>query len=150
MQVRRITTLWDLTENSCDTIIQWPVQSSLHVYDVTDEKTYKEATGIWFKEAMSCVYHYGATNIPIILVGNKSDLQSRAIDIDEARDFSHQFRLLPPIECSAKDDKNATSLFQSVAQQIVKNEANSMFSDSIILRDDVNYKKGKGKTNCCQ
>ena len=120
------------------------------VYDITDEETYKEATGIWFKEAMHNLDHYGATNIPIILVGNKSDLQSRAIDIDEARDFSRQFHLLPPIECSAKEDENVTRLFQSVAQEIVKNGTNFMFCDSIILRDDVSYKKGKGRTDCCQ
>lgn len=120
------------------------------VYDITDEETYKEATEIWFKEAMHNLDHYGASNIPIILVGNKSDLQSREVEIDEARDFSRQFHLLPPIECSAKEDNNVTRVFQSVAQEIVKNGGSFLFCDSIILRDDVPHNKVKARTECCQ
>ena len=72
------------------------------VYDITDVESYNEATKNWFTEATSYL-EPSSLNIPIILVGNKLDLDSnRAIQFKEAKEFCSRNNLLPPIECSAK------------------------------------------------
>lgn len=54
------------------------------VYDITKHLTY-ERVGSWLKE----LYEHADRSIVIMLVGNKTDLQSeRSVPTEEARDFA--------------------------------------------------------------
>lgn len=90
------------------------------IYDISDAESFNEATKNWYMEATSYL-ETSSLNIPIILVGNKTDLDSdRAIHFKEAKEFSSKNNLLPPVECSAKlgGDK-IRKAFESLAKEIL-------------------------------
>lgn len=81
----------------------------------------------------------GSDNIPIVLVGNKSDLNlQRQVSEDEIVELSKEFGNCKYIECSAKLNTNITKVFQLIVDEIdrfqgiprTSNSANSSNSGS--------------------
>ena len=90
------------------------------VYDITDAESYNEATKNWFMEATT--YSNPNIDIPIMLVGNKIDLdEERVIPLRNAKDFCNKHNLLTPIECSAKVDRGkvVSKAFEELGRQIL-------------------------------
>ena len=89
------------------------------VYDISDAESYNEATTSWFSEVTT---HLNMDlNIPIMLVGNKTDLEDdRVINVKDVKDFARKSHLLEPIECSAKTGKLVDRAFQTLAKEMVK------------------------------
>lgn len=104
------------------------------VYDITDSESYNEATKNWFVEATS--YANPNSNIPILLVGNKTDLDDkRAIPFKAAKEFCDRHHLLSPVECSAKTDKaKIAKAFDELGKQILARNLQPKKSSSVRVR----------------
>jgi GTPase SAR1 family protein len=91
------------------------------VYDIADAESYNEATRNWFHEASTYLDSDQSDRAPIILVGNKSDLEEkRAIQFKEVKEFSSRHNLLTPVECSAKKGGDKVrKAFESLCKEIV-------------------------------
>jgi Ras-related protein Rab-1A len=83
------------------------------VYDVTDRQSFQNVEH-WLKE----IDKYATGNVNKLLVGNKSDLQSKkVVSYEEAKEFAdkHGFKFL---ETSAKNSHNVEQAFQTMASEI--------------------------------
>jgi Ras-related protein Rab-1A len=83
------------------------------VYDVTDRQSFQNVEH-WLKE----IDKYATGNVNKLLVGNKSDLQSKkVVTYDEAKEFAdkHGIKFL---ETSAKNSHNVEQAFQTMATEI--------------------------------
>ena len=86
---------------------------ALLVYDITKHHTFENISQ-WLNE----LREHTDTNIVLMLVGNKSDLQHlRAVEVDEAKGFCEE-EGLPFIETSALKNKNVGEAFQQVLEEI--------------------------------
>lgn len=83
------------------------------MYDVTDRQSFLNVEH-WLKE----IDKYATGSVNKLLVGNKSDLQSKkVVTYDEAKEFAdkHGIKFL---ETSAKNSHNVEQAFQTMATEI--------------------------------
>jgi len=83
------------------------------VYDVTDKESFNNV-----KEWMKEIDHYAAEGVNKLLVGNKSDLQSkRVVSYDEGKDLAETYGV-KFVETSAKNSSNVEEAFNTMATEI--------------------------------
>ncbi|EGC30969.1 Rab GTPase [Dictyostelium purpureum] len=86
---------------------------ALLVYDITRRDTFNHLT-CWLKDARS----YANSNMTIILIGNKSDMESkRAVSYEEGKQFAEENGLIF-LETSAKTASNVEEAFVNTAGKI--------------------------------
>ncbi|CAJ0756844.1 16564_t:CDS:10 [Entrophospora sp. SA101] len=91
---------------------------ALLVYDITKHVTY-ESVNRWLGE----IRDYAASDIVIMLVGNKTDLKNlRAVSTQEAKQFADENNLLF-IETSALDTSNVELVFQNLLTALKNNNS---------------------------
>uniref|UniRef100_A0A3Q3XAZ5 Ras-related protein Rab-25 n=1 Tax=Mola mola TaxID=94237 RepID=A0A3Q3XAZ5_MOLML len=91
---------------------------ALLVYDISKHLTY-ESTERWLKE----LYEHADPHIVVMLVGNKTDLESlRTVPTDEGRAFAEKKGLMF-METSALDSTNVEAAFNEVLTAIQKKVA---------------------------
>jgi Ras-related protein Rab-11A len=96
----------------------WPrffrgAMGALILFDITDRKSYEEA-----KEFVEKI-HKNVNYIPIVLLGNKIDLESnRKVSYDEAFDFTNKERLTAYKEVSIKQDLNVLDSLEILNEAI--------------------------------
>jgi small GTP-binding protein len=84
------------------------------VVDVSDLHTVNKIPD-WMREAKN----YAPTHIPIYLVGNKCDLESRIISQEDMKTIADQFGLRY-IETSAKSGTNVEAAFRLITEEALK------------------------------
>ncbi|XP_073336906.1 ras-related protein Rab-19-like [Pagrus major] len=96
-------------------------------YDITRRSTFDSVTH-WIKE----VELYGATNVVLVLIGNKSDLeQERHVQFEEACNLSKERGILAALETSAKESQNVEEAFMMMARELLaRNGLNVQQGDS--------------------
>jgi len=82
------------------------------VYDITDSKTFTQVND-WLKE----VKDHAPPNAVLMVVGNKCDLENRAVSTRQGKEFAQSKDALF-LETSAKEDTNVTKAFLSLAETI--------------------------------
>lgn len=127
------------------------------VYDITSKKSY-DKINYWIQEIKDNSWYNINT---FILIGNKSDLESeREVSFDEGKALADKYGITF-LEGSAKTGENVNELFETLVQQIIKN--NSDFSSSLSqlnfnsfpLSKEIKNKKIKKKSDveekesCC-
>ncbi|XP_042346054.1 ras-related protein Rab-25b [Plectropomus leopardus] len=86
---------------------------ALLVYDITKHLTY-ESVERWLKE----LYDHAEAHIVVMLVGNKTDLESeRSVPTEEAKDYAEKHGLLF-LETSALESTNVDAAFNNVLAEI--------------------------------
>lgn len=60
-----------------------------------------------------------ADDVPMVLVGNKTDLPTRAVDMNDARELARQC-LIPFVETSAKTRYGVDDAFYTLVREIRK------------------------------
>lgn len=80
-------------------------------FDVSDADTFKNVP-MWIKE----IRHYAPEGIPIVVVGNKTDLK-RIVMEQDARDFATRLGF-KYVEVSAKEGKNVHAVFETLLEKI--------------------------------
>jgi Ras-related protein Rab-11A len=90
------------------------------VYDITSSTSFR-AAGKWLAELRA----HADPNIPIMLVGNKADLnEMRAVTIEEGQNLAEREHLLF-IETSAKTAANTNEAFTQLLTEIMSGIANA-------------------------
>lgn len=103
-------------------------------YDITDRITFKNL-GFWIDSARTMCRH---ENVPIVIVGMKSDLESkRAVSVEESRRFAES-RNLTLYEISAKaypfDETMFDALIEKMRERFDSERANDQGSGSMESR----------------
>ncbi|XP_040294755.1 ras-related protein Rab-19 [Bufo bufo] len=84
-------------------------------YDITQRQTF-ESVPHWIHE----VEKYGAANLMLMLIGNKSDLvEKRQILFEEACTFAEKHGLGAVLETSAKEYHNIEEVFLLMAKELI-------------------------------
>ncbi len=83
------------------------------VYDITSKESFAKAK-YWVKELQK----NASQDIVIVLVGNKSDMESdRDVSAEEARAYAEE-NAMQYIEASAKTSHNVNEVFESIAARL--------------------------------
>ncbi|XP_035309467.1 GTPase KRas-like isoform X2 [Cricetulus griseus] len=98
-------------------------------------------------KSFEAIHHYreqikrvkDAEDVPMVLVGNKCDLPSRAVDTKQAQDLAGSYGI-PFIETSAKTRQGVDDAFYTLVREI-RNHKEKMSKDG-------KKKKKKSKTKC--
>ena len=92
------------------------------VYSITSKQSFEFAT----KLRTNIIRMKGeAQDFPIVLVGNKKDLQDeRQVSTEEGQQLAERFGGIPFVESSAKTNENVTQAFYEIVRQINKWRAN--------------------------
>nr|XP_046235005.1 ras-related protein Rab-19-like [Scatophagus argus] len=84
-------------------------------YDITRRPTFDSVTH-WIKE----VELYGASNVVLVLIGNKCDLeQERQVQFEEACHLAKDRGILAALETSAKESQNVEEAFMMMARELL-------------------------------
>uniref|UniRef100_A0A8C9YZE6 Ras-related protein Rab-19 n=1 Tax=Sander lucioperca TaxID=283035 RepID=A0A8C9YZE6_SANLU len=96
-------------------------------YDITRRPTF-DSVAHWIKE----VELYGATNIVLVLIGNKCDLeQERQVPFEKACNLAKESDVLAALETSAKESQNVEEAFTLMARELMsRNGLNVQQEDS--------------------
>jgi len=99
------------------------------VYDVTAPNTFKSLDS-WRDEFLIQASPRDPENFPFIVIGNKIDLENRAVSTKRAQGWCASKNNIPYFETSAKDAINVEQAFQVVAKKGLEQEQNcNIFSD---------------------
>jgi len=82
------------------------------VYDVTDKESFDNVSN-WLKE----IDRYASADVNKLLVGNKCDLENKAVDTAAAKEFADQLGIAF-MEASAKNATNVEQAFMTMAAEI--------------------------------
>lgn len=109
-------------------------------YDITRQSTFDSVTQ-WIKE----VELYGAANIVLVLIGNKSDLEDeRQVKFQKACSLAKEKGILAALETSAKESQNVEEAFIMMARELLsrnglnvqQGDKESNKSHRVLLRTD--------------
>lgn len=117
------------------------------VYDVTDERTYANIKQ-WYKT----VTEHSNDDAQILLVGNKSDMDTRVISYEQGESLAKELNI-PFMESSAKDNANVNEVFFTLGRLIQKKlDSNAFQTDSanggINIKSNSNTEENS-KSGCC-
>lgn len=115
------------------------------VYDVTDERTFSNV-----KQWLSTVNQHANDEAQLLLVGNKSDMDTRAVTYEQGEALSKELGL-PFVEASAKNDDNVNEIFFTLAKLIQEKIDNDKLVGNTNKDGSVNINSNGGgsKSNCC-
>lgn len=127
---------------------------ALLVYDITRRETFQHLTS-WLEDAR----RHSNQTMTIMLIGNKSDLDSRrAVSYEEGEKFARQHDLIF-METSAKNDENVEEAFIRTAKIIydkiqrgvidVNNEMNGVKVGNVSTTDLINDNTDQSRSRCC-
>eukprot|EP00052_Salpingoeca_macrocollata_P029145 m.290494 g.290494 ORF g.290494 m.290494 type:complete len:206 (+) comp22950_c3_seq1:163-780(+) len=99
------------------------------VFDVTVPKTF-ETLDSWRDEFLIQASPRDPENFPFVVLGNKVDLESRAISQKRAMSWCQNKNNIPYFETSAKEAINVEQAFQTIAKNALQQEADmDMYND---------------------
>lgn len=99
------------------------------VFDVTVAKTF-ETLDSWRDEFLIQASPRDPENFPFVVLGNKIDLEGRAISQKRAMAWCQTKNGIPYFETSAKDSTNVEQAFQTIAKNALQQEADvEMYND---------------------
>jgi len=122
----------------------------LLVYAVDDIQSFKNLA-MWRKEFLYYADVREKDNFPFILLGNKIDVNERAVSQEEAQHFCREIGGIPYYETSAKDSTNVDVAFNAAVKRLNELEQSKVKSD-FSANEGVNLAKVSTKENssCCE
>lgn len=122
----------------------------LLVYAVDDVESFKNLA-MWRKEFLYYADVREKDNFPFILLGNKIDVNERAVSEEEAHHFCREIGGIPYYETSAKDSTNVDVAFNAAVKRLNELEQSKAKSD-FLATEGVNLAKVPKKENssCCE
>lgn len=99
------------------------------VYDVTSPTSFKSLDN-WFDEFMVQSGPRNPEEFPFVVIGNKIDLENRAISTKRGQGWCQSKNNIPFFETSAKESINVEQAFQCVAKNALAQEQDAeLFND---------------------
>ena len=115
----------------------------LLVYDITEEQSFKNVER-WYENLVE----NGNVKIPIVLIGNKSDLEERAVTFEDGQNLSKKFNAENHFyETSSKTGENVGKAINDLVYQIYEKYGDKENSN-IEIKNEKN-KNGKNNKKCC-
>ena len=119
------------------------------VFDITDVESFKNIE-TWRSEFLEQLNPKNPNEFPIVLIGNKYDLQKdMQVDNEAINNYCKEHNNMPFFMCSAKDNLNLEEAFNKVVDMALENSK----------KDDENYvpevktlhlnTESKKKKKCC-
>ena len=109
-------------------------QGFILVYSITSQSSFNEVSEFW--EQLRRVK--GDESIPLLLVGNKSDLEEqRVVGQDQGRKLAASFNNCSFMETSARDKESVNDMFSDIVDQvyrITEEEADEFRDDNRCIR----------------
>jgi len=118
----------------------------IFVYDVTKRETF-DALEQWRKTFLIQAGEEGNENFPMLIIGNKIDLDNRAVSTKELQEWCKSHGSLIGLETSVKDCINVDKAFQTIVQMIVDRmepDAINIKYEPLDLNKDKEAKTGGG------
>jgi len=91
------------------------------VYDVTSANSFKSLDS-WRDEFLIQAGPRDPENFPFVVIGNKIDLENRAVQTRKAQSWCTEKSNIPLFETSAKDGVNVEKAFETVARNALARE----------------------------
>lgn len=91
------------------------------VYDVTNPNSFK-SLDTWRDEFLIQASPRDSENFPFVVLGNKVDLETRAVSTKRAQAWCQTKNELPYFEVSAKEALNVEQAFQTIARNALSRE----------------------------
>lgn len=111
------------------------VAGGIFIYDITDELSLKNAKDMIKTIRRSKII----SNLPILMVGNKVDLEEeRKLSMESADKFAKSHNMIGVIETSAKTENEATNIFEAFACMILQFGQNRRIMD--VFRKKLNLR----------
>ena len=118
------------------------VMGALVLYDITNEESFTK-----LKEWVELIKEECDRHIKILIIGNKSDLESqRAIDKEDAMKYANEEKV-QYIECSSKTGENVEKAIIMLSEKILESTEISM--DSSLMLDSTLLSSNIKKRKCC-
>ena len=118
------------------------VMGALVLYDITNEESFTK-----LKEWVELIKEECVRHIKILIIGNKSDLESqRAIDKEDAMKYANEEKV-QYIECSSKTGENVEKAIIVLSEKILESTEISM--DSSLMLDSTLLSSKINKRKCC-
>ena len=118
------------------------VMGALVLYDITNEESFTK-----LKEWVKLIKEECGRHIKILIIGNKSDLESqRAIDKEDAMKYANEEKV-QYIECSSKTGENVEKAIIVLSEKILESTEISM--DSSLMLDSTLLSSKIKKRKCC-
>ena len=118
------------------------VMGALVLYDITNEESFTK-----LKEWVELIKEECGRHIKILIIGNKSDLESqRAIDKEDAMKYANEEKV-QYIECSSKTGENVEKAIIMLSEKILESTEISM--DSSLMLDSTLLSSKIKKSKCC-
>lgn len=109
------------------------------VFDVTAPNSFKTLDS-WRDEFLIQASPRDPENFPFVVLGNKVDLENRAVSAKRAQQWCHSKNEIPYFETSAKEGINVENAFQTIAKKALAQETEvelyNDFPDQIKLTND--------------
>lgn len=100
--------------------------AAIIAYDLTRRSTF-ESVPHWIHE----IEKYGAANLVIMLIGNKSDLwEKRHVLFEDACTLAEKYGLLAVLETSAKESRNIDEVFVLMAKELIARNSLHLYGES--------------------
>jgi len=97
------------------------------VFDVTSPTSFK-ALDSWRDEFLIQASPRDPENFPFVVLGNKVDLENRAVSTKRAQQWCHAKNDIPYFETSAKEGINVEQAFQTIARNALAQETQASLS----------------------
>jgi len=101
------------------------------VFDVTSPTSFK-ALDSWRDEFLIQASPRDPENFPFVVLGNKVDLENRAVSTKRAQQWCHAKNDIPYFETSAKEGINVEQAFQTIARNALAQETQVLFSNYVL------------------
>lgn len=125
-------------------------ETCILVFDITDNESFKNVE-TWRSEFLNQLNPSKPDEFPLILIGNKCDMQQDSQVSDESiQNYCKEHNNLPFFMCSAKDNINLEEAFNKVVEMALENykkNEDNFVPDVKNLKLEQEPKKKKG---CCK
>ncbi len=103
------------------------------VYDVSQRESFENVKKVWYED----IKNAELTNVALVLVGNKIDLDEREVSFDEGMKLAEELGMAY-IETSAKTGENVDDAFRMIGLKVIEKFI-EMEEISKIIVEDKNY-----------
>ena len=123
-------------------------QTCILVFEINDNESFKSVE-TWRSEFLNQLNPSNPDEFPLILIGNKCDLQQECQVSDESiQNYCNEHNNMPFFKCSAKDNINLNEAFDKIVELALENFKKN--EDSFVPVQNLKItQEPKKKKGCC-
>ena len=118
------------------------------VFDLTDNKTFKSVEK-WKNDVAEKVKLSNEETVPMLLLGNKADIDSPKVDEKEINEFAEKHGFVGWYPCSAATSLNLDKAFDKLTSVLLEKGVEPLTNKGKSLKLDDNETKDNVKRGCC-